>query len=731
MKITNIFIALSAVTLISACDPGPTEHLQESIVETTPATNGAVNPTASFDPSNAVIPFPNNLLFAGTEDLTLNIPVADEADFSDPAVAINALDGFSTVVPFSSGFSTAIDSASLSGTSVKVYEVTLFADATTPIAGPVVAINAALTYGVDYSAALSPVDSSQSTLAIVPLQPLKPQTSYMVVITDDLKSSDGSAFGPSITYRLIKSLSDPLVFCADPASPSCTLPGSLRSLTEEELASFEGLRQIINTGEATVAGSDASIGTSDIIQSWSFTTQSVGEVLSVVRSLAGTPATSLSASTVNLGAGAGKSPAGAANMFEGTIDIPYYLTAPSQANPVANLTVPWQAANALGGENNLTNVNPLPAVTDTLTIPMLVSTPAGAPAPWKTVIFQHGVTRDRADLLAIADTLALAGFAVVAIDMPLHGLDSSSLYYKQGMERTFEVDFVTQVGETITAAVPDGVVDTTGAHFVNLSKLLVLRDNLRQSVADLFALTAAIPGLDIGDGGDGDFDSSNIYYVGHSFGSIMGTTFLAFESDVKDAVLAMSGVGLAKMMDGSSAFSPQLVGGLAANGVSKGTPDYEDFLGAAQTVIDSVDAVNYAADAADGRGILLFEVIGGDASPSDLFVPNTVPDANDVQTGTGPTVPAALAGTDVMIELMQLDQVSTSQIPGSELDIVVKFTAGDHRSFLSDDPDLLDDPDFASVEVTANIRTGMASFLATDGTGITIADDTVIEAPAP
>ena len=63
----------------------------------------------------------------------------------------------------------------------------------------------------------------------------------------------------------------------------------------------------------------------------------------------------------------------------------------------------------------------------------------------------------------------------MAIDMPLHGVDSSSPYYQAGLERTFDVDFVTQDDvvddEKITDLVPDGEVDTTGAHYANLNNL--------------------------------------------------------------------------------------------------------------------------------------------------------------------------------------------------------------------------------------------------------------------
>src|SRR5690625_760683 len=65
--------------------------------------------TAVFDPSGGEIPFPNSRLLSGSDDLTLNIPVAYPGDFGDPAVAMNALDGFSTVAPWTFTFSAEID----------------------------------------------------------------------------------------------------------------------------------------------------------------------------------------------------------------------------------------------------------------------------------------------------------------------------------------------------------------------------------------------------------------------------------------------------------------------------------------------------------------------------------------------------------------------------------------------------------------------------------------------
>ena len=427
-----------------------------------------------------------------------------------------------------------------------------------------------------------------------------------------------------------------------------TIPGALQSLDEATLATFEGLRQIITVSEAVVAASDADIEVSDIIQSWSFTTQSTGDVLEQVRTdirAGAVPATALVDSGTD-------SPLNAADIWVGTIDVPYYLTAASSVNGTEPLTEFWQGV----GGSILSQFNVNAVSTSTETIPLMVSVPKSAMpgAGYPVVMYQHGITTNRTTLLAVADALAAAGLAAVAIDMPLHGVTGNETNgteaFKTDMERTFDLDLLTQDATTgaTTAATPDTVTDSSGSHYINLSNLQTLRDNLRQSVSDLFAVNYALDDLTAG---ASTFDTSRIYLVGHSLGAMVGTTFAALEPTVRDTVFAFGGGSLAKIIDGSSSFSPTLVAGLAAQGIAKGTPDFESFVGAAQTVIDTADPINFATDlVAKGDGILFFEIVGGNSSPSDLTVPNTVPDGND----TSNTVPAPLAGTDPMLALMGL-----------------------------------------------------------------------------
>ena len=723
MKNYKLISALLSAFLISACTSEPDDDLQDSIVEATPDTVGALVPSALFDPSNSIIPFPNNLLFSGTLDGTLNIPVADESDLSDPQVALNALDGFSTVAPMSSEFSTSIDPATVNGTSVRVYEVTLL--------GPgeaVDIIDDQLTFGLpgsgaDYYATLSSVDPSQSTVVILPLTPLAEQSSYMVVITDDLMTTGGVPFGPSVTYRLIKNLPDPLVF-GDP-----TLPGALQSLDMDELDSFEKLRKIVNDSETAAAAFPGSvpgpIETSDIITSWSFTTQSIGDVLTQVqadiRGVGTPPATTL----VDSGTDSPRTGATGftgADIYVGTLEVPYYLTAATGVNDETPLDSFWKGAAG----SFLTQFNTTAIATSTQTIPLMVSVPKSAQPPggYPIVIYQHGITTNRATLLAVADAFANAGLAVAAIDLPMHGLTANDtgptapFYNLLGItERTFDLDLVTQdpVTGDITAEIPDGVTDTSGRHYINLKNLLNTRDNLRQSVSDLFALTYAVDNLVAG---GSSFNNADIYFLGHSLGAIVGMTFAEIETNVNDAVFAMGGGSLPKILDGSAAFSPSIVAGLAANGVVKGTPDYESFLGAAQTVVDSGDPVNYAVDlAAKGQGILFFEIVGGNSSPSDLVVPNTVPDGNDSSN----TVPAPLAGTEPILALMMLEQLDDDRNLANQ-QISAKFNAGSHSSLLDPSVDLA---------VTTEMQSEMAGFLASGGFLFNVTDMSVLAAPPP
>ncbi len=169
-----------------------------------------VSCTAIFNPATGELPFPNNLLFAGSKDGTLNIPVANPEDLADPRVALNALDGFSTVAPITASFDGYVRASTLKGgDTVRVFEVVLnnpFLDPTTQAPWAITAVRRELTPETDYSLNLE-AQSARNILNILPLRPLTPKTGYLVVLSGALmgEGRDGvSELFPVLTIDTLR-----------------------------------------------------------------------------------------------------------------------------------------------------------------------------------------------------------------------------------------------------------------------------------------------------------------------------------------------------------------------------------------------------------------------------------------------------------------------------------------------------------------------------------------------
>jgi pimeloyl-ACP methyl ester carboxylesterase len=646
---------------------------------------------AEFNPNEGKLPFPNNLLFSGSADGTLNIPVADPANLEDPRVALNALDGFSTVTPIIANFTSTLNPATVTaGNSVRVFIVELvnpFLNSFDQVPFTVQSVRGELTPNVDYSVTLSPLDPNQTTVVIIPLRPLQPKTSYLVVLTDAIRGVDGFAPLPDLTYIFTRG-QRPLV---DESGHSL-----FERLSDSQAQALEPIRRMVVSQEEVAATQGIARGS--IVVSWTFTTQSTTDVLAAVRQGALPQTAHLSATGLST-ADLGLSLPGITNIYAGTLEVPYYL------DQQAPLTGHWRG----NGGNELTQYNPTPMTTESITIPLLITVPnagSGHTKPetaWPCAIFQHGLTQNRTDLLAIADTLAAAGLIGIAIDLPLHGIThKNSPFYDASHERTFNLDLV---NNTTLQPPADGLIDPSGSYFINLTSLLTSRDNLRQGAADLLQLTATLPTLDIDGDATPDCNAKRLSFVGHSLGGIVGGIYLGLASEVTAATLAMAGGGIAKLLDGSPSFGPLIAAGLAAKGLLKGTPEYEAFMGAAQTVLDSGDPINYAGVAAAMHPIHLIEVVGGAGSLADQTVPNRV-------------AGAPLSGTEPLARIMKLRSISTTTLDSTGIRGIVRFTAGTHSSILSPT---------SSPAATVEMQSEVASFMATAGTSLTINNPDVIQ----
>ena len=675
-----------------------------------PATNPDETPTtqvmtAVFDPGEGRLPFPTNLLLSGSTDLTLNTPAEDPEDFTDPVAALGALDGFSPIAPWSFQFSQEVDPATVvPGSTVRLFEVQ-FAFGTIAVQG----INRELVPGQDYVATVAPSDPTGRTVAIVPLRPLDEMTGYMAVVTNGILDTVGTAATPDQTYFLAKR-TEPLV----DENGNSTEP----LLDNNTARALEGLRQLTNSQEAAAAS--VGIDRDDIVVSFTATTQAITPVLNVVRSMAQPTSSQIAQACLAPGfclttadIFPGASP-GIADLYMGIMELPYYLGIPNQDNPVAPLFDFWRAAPGAymppfdgldldPTSTKITVANPIPVETGRLNVPVLVTVPnanSGHVRPvsgWPVVIFQHGITGNRTNMLALADTMASIGFAVVAIDQPLHGItdQTSPLYVENtpfapiASERTFDLNL--QDPE-------DPELDPSGTWFINLQSLLTSRDNLRQAQADLSVLALNIPFMDLTGDGLGDLDGSNINFVGMSLGAMAGIPFLSVEPTVSNGVLSVPGGGIANMLIGSDTFGPIITAGLQEAGVEPGSPEFFQFLLVAQTVVDAADPINWGV-ASLTNSLLLQQVAG------DEVIPNAV-------------AGAPLSGTEPLIRALGLDPITGTTQDPSGIRGAVRMIQGSHSSLLSP---------AASPAAMAEMQGQAASMVASGGAMVIINDPSLIQ----
>ncbi len=612
MKKLALSLAIISALSLSGCDNETIDDVKNDF-----ATNGTpvVAPArVIFDPAGGVLSVPNDLLFTGTLDGTLNIPVADPTDFADPTVALNAIDGWSTANPFVLGIDfpvgTSLDASSVfSPASVRIFEATMGGSpgCESITRGSACNVVGELTFGVDFVA-----QGVGNSVAVVPLKPLKSKTTYILALTSNLKDSNGKAVEGSDTYISVRQDID--------ASPLGT-------------AAQLGLQAVINSYENVIV--DAGADKDAIIYTMAMTTQSTTDALFTIKALMAANAgqgivPSISMTDTPMSVAdilAGQIPPSlvplysSANFMQGSITLPYYLGIPTAENPMGPVNGWWKsqcdsgamlAGYAAGGgaipegplsqsdgvcmavsaaaglaapglrdlssaftldaERHLTKFSPVPAPTAMMDIVVQMTTPdvavanavragLGLPADlaepadgWPVVIMQHGITSKKEDMLAISGILSLYGLATVAINHPLHG--DAALGGSRGFDLTG--DGVDEINASTVSA----------THYMNLASLLTTRDNLRQSSADVLGLRLGLNFL-VGNHVEGNainIDTSKVHFLGHSLGAMTGINFLALANTplapsidplfaVKTNSLAMPGMMVATLLMESGAFA--------------------------------------------------------------------------------------------------------------------------------------------------------------------------------
>jgi hypothetical protein len=233
--------------------------------------------------------------------------------------------------------------------------------------------------------------------------------------------------------------------------------------------------------------------------------------------------------------------------------------------------------------------------------------------------------------------------------------------------------------------------------------------------------------MDIDNDGQPDFDATKVSFFGISLGGIVGSGFTAYVDEtthfsvpqivtspmINTSNLAVPGGGIAGLLDASLAFGDSIRNGIAAAaGITVNDPGfpalYQQFMFAAQTVIDSGDPINSASYAvANNVPTFMIRVEG------DSVVPNN-----------SPTAP--LSGTDPLAFYLGLQTVSVEN-PGDIMEgsrLISRFNQGLHGTAISPN-DAEGNPTLLAV--TMEMQKQIASFIASGGTGVKVDEPDMLD----
>lgn len=644
----NLYQALLGTSLLGllACTGGGDSKAPLTI--TGPASSPS-STTAVFDPAAAKIPLPNILATAtAANPLTgraPNTPLTPPEALAYVNIyevgSTNAVAGLNAPVYIQ--FTTAVDATTVNANNIKVFQLTPDAAGTEEAALGFTDISATFSY--EYTA-------GGTDLLMFPQFPLLPGTRYLYVITNRVKDTAGKPISASPYFEALKSTTalggsfaalepiraDVLVNSAA-AHNSTTNPIKLSGYAKvmNDLITATATTTVTKRADIALMGRFITTGAGFIVPDPAVSATTRVPVEAELRAFAAgltlgglTGKTWSNAATIP----ANSLPSGPFSTFvKGTPVSPdAYWTgvmgtataAPASVGLVAlgtiasgDLAVDPVVKGANVATMNLTGVtgawNPAAGVTQpfrdgtnkltgyyhtdrTLNFVYIAPDPATVTRPangYPVVVYQHGITSQKETVIALAGTLTAQGYALIAIDLPLHGQN----------------------------AVPGHTTGSAwGQDFMAIGAPLATRTSIQQGALNLSRLEFVLKtgGLSTALAGAGLATStpdittapSNIKFVGVSLGAIVGTYYLASNTTLSATGLPYTQTTLNDDMKGflnnpggrtgyliqhSPAFGPTVDAGLAAVGIVKNSPTYHQFFQVTQSVVDPVDPASVTA----------------------------------------------------------------------------------------------------------------------------------------
>ncbi|MDD2582694.1 MAG: hypothetical protein PHR66_11940, partial [Desulfuromonadaceae bacterium] len=488
------FLLLIPVLVAFGCSSNATDP---------PAGSTVSSNTAVFDPAAGNVPLPNILATATAAD-----PLAGRAANKpmNPAEALayvnlhemgntNAVAGLNA--PIYIRFQRPVDPATVTPATVKVFQLGVDSNGLTET-NPLSFTDISGLF--DYKYSLDKVGTVQyPNLHLFPKFPLLPGTRYMYAVTSGVKDAEtGGSLSGSFYFEALKATT-PLLgpfaalepirdnVYADPGKTVVKLSGYAKVM--DDLIAASGTTKIDSRAQIALLGRFITTSAGFVSRDGTGSTASMMPVESALRAFAakgltgGFPGTQWENDTTfstvppdyywsAVMKSAVTAPASVGTVVTGNIksaDLsmdPVIVAANSSSmdlsavsgayNPAAGVTQPFRSGANLAGYYYTTR-----------DVPFVYIAPAGAvpAAGWPLVIFQHGITGQKEQVIAVAGSLTAAGYAVVAVDLPLHG----------------------------ALAVPTHTTgDVWGEDFIAMGAPLATRSNIQQAAFNLNRLEFAI-----------------------------------------------------------------------------------------------------------------------------------------------------------------------------------------------------------------------------------------------
>ncbi len=682
LRLSQAFLGTSLLALLACAGAGDSKA--PTIVTgggTMPGSNAVV-----FDPTTGNVPLPNILVTASITGITYSAtstPAAGTLNINpgypltpDKALAFvnlkemgntHAVSGLNAPIYIS--FPAAIDTATVNGSNIKVFQLTPDTAGTENAALGFTDISSLFTYST-----MNLVPSGVGVY-VSPKLPLIPGTRYLYVVTNRVLDAAGKPVVGSPYFEALKGIT-PLAgsFAAlEPvranvsAGSNILLSGYAKVM--DDLITASATTTVTKRADIAVMGRFITTGAGYTLPDpvaaptvrapvetalWAWANNAAVPPLSMDFSTAESRAWDNGVANFQLmGTSAIPSGAGSLAAIFGTVPsaaVGYvgagtFESADLQLDPY---TVNANLANATGKLDAVANVYnpgtstvPGTGVTQafrnatgvlrgfyhkTRTVPFIVIAPlAAAPTGgYKVAVFLHGIGGQKEQALGIANTLCSAGYTVVAIDQAVHGLGSG-------------------VAGSLTSPLYTGVGMGNGrpaaewaSNFFMLPSILTARTSVQTSAFNLWRLErilkqpAAVPNslqAAMVTAGKTISAAGATQYVGQSLGSIVGSYFLAGNSNQTGGsnmkgLLSVPGSRLAFILKDSPAFSSTVNAGLLAAGVTTNSTAFYQFFALAQAVADPIDPATMgtplpgaSASRLAGR-LLVQEAVG------DTVIPN-------------------------------------------------------------------------------------------------------------